>query len=698
MESVTITTRTTRTTQRSQVRRSSRDTSLPANGAATSSNASRRAPSASSRVLRSSELTQSQCNNNNNNNSPFNNNNNNNNDNRSSNRALATKKHVSISEIEVCRSDESSSDYKNDTRSCAVRSISSNAIRQQHQQLIGAQAQLNLASVTCNGANTNHHHHHHHSNNNTYSNNNKNNSRLNHNYANKHNNQQYGLPPQLFQQSKSQYNTPTQEFMMSANYNKTMPHQQQHQQPAQYGLSNGQQYYVSSPATETSISQTSAGDSFARYESSSGEAAAAGLLRSPATMNATGMQTSNYCWPSPASYLNLNLNDSNLSTHSTSHKFKNQYLQCQYTPPYYLANSKPTTYYRGTQTSTLPINHRASDYYIAYHLPQQQQLSFSRHGSYRSSTASRSSNYNHTNNHQFGPPLNHTYLAKTTAAIPDLMVSSSAATTADDEQYRLRQSSYDAPQKMILSEGNLVNIHVDTIVDDGRDNPFKPGTELSREADIMVRLFKKGCPLNEVPTIIKKIKEDHGTATNLNNFNANAKMPHSKTDGNLKQQQQQRSFDLDQYIEATNQRLCENRNSQLTKQSKMKQSSSEHQSIFTRHYGNGNNNEKSDYNNEIISSFNANTDDTDERNRLFHKQDDNDCEGQPIDNIESEPPLQRLRKRKKKDSIESSNSKSNHSKQLLDNKQTDAAENKDKDKDKDKQIDIVRRHKCCSIQ
>lgn len=49
--------------------------------------------------------------------------------------------------------------------------------------------------------------------------------------------------------------------------------------------------------------------------------------------------------------------------------------------------------------------------------------------------------------------------------------------------------------------------HIETIRDDGRDNPFKPGTELSWEADLIVRLYKKGHPLSEVPLLLESIKK-----------------------------------------------------------------------------------------------------------------------------------------------------------------------------------------------
>lgn len=62
------------------------------------------------------------------------------------------------------------------------------------------------------------------------------------------------------------------------------------------------------------------------------------------------------------------------------------------------------------------------------------------------------------------------------------------------------------------SEGDLLKAHRiawrhSNKYDLGHDNPFKPGTELSLEADLMVRLIKRGYPIEELPNLVQATKE-----------------------------------------------------------------------------------------------------------------------------------------------------------------------------------------------
>lgn len=60
-----------------------------------------------------------------------------------------------------------------------------------------------------------------------------------------------------------------------------------------------------------------------------------------------------------------------------------------------------------------------------------------------------------------------------------------------------------------LSEGDLLRAHRVSLarVDPGSDNPFRPGTELSWEADLMVRLMKRGYPLDELSKLVQSAKQ-----------------------------------------------------------------------------------------------------------------------------------------------------------------------------------------------
>lgn len=73
-----------------------------------------------------------------------------------------------------------------------------------------------------------------------------------------------------------------------------------------------------------------------------------------------------------------------------------------------------------------------------------------------------------------------------------------------------------APRKHSLrymaSESNLLRTDLVSYHDGGWDNPFKPDTELSWEADIMVRLMKRGYPISELNNLVeaaKSYKLDH---------------------------------------------------------------------------------------------------------------------------------------------------------------------------------------------
>jgi len=59
------------------------------------------------------------------------------------------------------------------------------------------------------------------------------------------------------------------------------------------------------------------------------------------------------------------------------------------------------------------------------------------------------------------------------------------------------------------SDGDLLRVHLidlGAMVESGADNPFKPGTELSWEADLMVKLMKRGYPIQELPVLVRIAK------------------------------------------------------------------------------------------------------------------------------------------------------------------------------------------------
>lgn len=80
----------------------------------------------------------------------------------------------------------------------------------------------------------------------------------------------------------------------------------------------------------------------------------------------------------------------------------------------------------------------------------------------------------------------------------------------------------------IKSEGDLLKAHViDLRHDKGYDNPFKPGTELSWEAEMMVRLIKRGYPIQELPVLVETAKhlakERQKTKASLNKTDSKTK-------------------------------------------------------------------------------------------------------------------------------------------------------------------------------
>jgi hypothetical protein len=60
-----------------------------------------------------------------------------------------------------------------------------------------------------------------------------------------------------------------------------------------------------------------------------------------------------------------------------------------------------------------------------------------------------------------------------------------------------------------VSDSNLLKRHVVVWRRNGEldhDNPFKPGTQLSWEADLMVRLIKRGYPIDQLPSLVEAAK------------------------------------------------------------------------------------------------------------------------------------------------------------------------------------------------
>lgn len=70
-------------------------------------------------------------------------------------------------------------------------------------------------------------------------------------------------------------------------------------------------------------------------------------------------------------------------------------------------------------------------------------------------------------------------------------------------------------KQFVLSEADLLRTGANLVDikraylprDDGFDNPFKPETELSWEANLMVKLMKRGYPVNELPALVEAAKQ-----------------------------------------------------------------------------------------------------------------------------------------------------------------------------------------------
>lgn len=77
------------------------------------------------------------------------------------------------------------------------------------------------------------------------------------------------------------------------------------------------------------------------------------------------------------------------------------------------------------------------------------------------------------------------------------------------EDFYDRPASSIGTRQFMRSDGDLLKAHLVTlrITDEGLDNPFKPGTELSWEADMMVRLMKRGYPVQELPVLVQTAKQ-----------------------------------------------------------------------------------------------------------------------------------------------------------------------------------------------
>lgn len=110
---------------------------------------------------------------------------------------------------------------------------------------------------------------------------------------------------------------------------------------------------------------------------------------------------------------------------------------------------------------------------------------------------------------------------------------------------------------LIASESDLLRSHVVYLRpgDTGHDNPFRPGTELSWEADMMVRLIKRGYPLQELPSLVQAAKEvaretGHSqsferlaTKTNSNSNNGSSNgISHSSYSNGLRKQTNNKSL------------------------------------------------------------------------------------------------------------------------------------------------------------
>lgn len=84
--------------------------------------------------------------------------------------------------------------------------------------------------------------------------------------------------------------------------------------------------------------------------------------------------------------------------------------------------------------------------------------------------------------------------------------------TLDDTQEtdRFKPSANETAQTH-TSEGDLLKAHVVAWRSEAQldhENPFKPGTELSWEADLMVRLIQRGYPIDELPHLVEAAKSE----------------------------------------------------------------------------------------------------------------------------------------------------------------------------------------------
>lgn len=79
----------------------------------------------------------------------------------------------------------------------------------------------------------------------------------------------------------------------------------------------------------------------------------------------------------------------------------------------------------------------------------------------------------------------------------------------DPYEQQLQQLQATPRATLGRSEGDLLRAHRVSLarLEPGSDNPFRPGTELSWEADLMVRLMKRGYPLDELPTLVQSAKQ-----------------------------------------------------------------------------------------------------------------------------------------------------------------------------------------------
>lgn len=83
-------------------------------------------------------------------------------------------------------------------------------------------------------------------------------------------------------------------------------------------------------------------------------------------------------------------------------------------------------------------------------------------------------------------------------------------------------------QYLMKSDRDLLKAHVvDLRHDQGFDNPFKPGTELSWEAEMMVRLMKRGYPIQELPILVETAKHLARERQKINNYNSLSRINNS---------------------------------------------------------------------------------------------------------------------------------------------------------------------------